>query len=413
MYGCAARKFVSSSPRSGYARDGVSFDGIMNADFPIPPSGNGGSASPLLPYLRNMLAAVADAERRSLIVALTADFTPGARMDHAESVGKKLQQLEKDKATLEDDLRVTRADLTRARKQLEAEQSRAEELQKVAETSRARLLSSEKEFGTLEARVIELNSALHQAEVKNDQLARALQQAELRTGDTRTFDAIQDRAISLQKELEQERTNREQQRIEKDERVNQLEIQLKQAVAQQGGGEEKALQTLWERLARDKPAPLVEGHLTPNIQSFERLLDAFLEFARFVDKFDKGMGVFLGKYTKYDPSVKVPWDGYAKKDDVTTLVKRVLAPQGGKPAALVRARLQELYRWVHSATVGCDSAIESLGSELHAHLIGPLGTGADANRKIRDYIRADAHLIFAEHMAKLRSLRLAEVWGRG
>jgi len=383
----------------------------MSADTTKPQSSP--AASPLLNPLRGMLAGVADPERRALIAALTAEFAPtGGRSEPAEMAGKKLQQLEKDKATLEDELSLAKADLVRTQKQLEAEQLRGAELQKETENSRSRGQASDKELAALEAKVIELNSKLHQAEVKNDQLSLTLQRAELHSGDTSKADAMQDKAIALQKELERERSEKEHQRKEKDERIAQVEAQLKTAVAQQGGGEEKTLKALWERLGKSKPS-LVDGHLTPNVQSFERLVDAFQEFARFVDDFDKGMGVFLGRYTKYHPSVKVPWEAYTKSDDVTTMVQRMLAPQGGRPVGPMKMRLRLMYSWVHAAMVGCDSAIESLGSELQSHLMGPTGAGSDANRKIRDYVKADGHLLFAQHVAELGSMRLAETYGRG
>ena len=393
--------------------DGKLTGDAMSADVTKSQPGPGGLASPLLNPLRGMLSSVADGERRALIAALTVEFVPGGgRSDPGEQVGKRLQQLEKEKATLEDELSLSKADLVRTQKQLEAEQSRAAELQKVSEKTRSRGQASDQELSVLEAKVIELNSAMHQSEVKNDQLALALQRAELHGGDTSKADALQDRALALQKDLERERIEREQQRNDKDGRISQLETQLKDALALQGGGEEKTLKALWERLGKSKPA-LVEGHLIPNVQSFERLVDAFQEFVRFVDDFDKGMGVFLGRYTKYHPSVKVPWEAYTKSDDLTTMVQRMLAPQGGRPVGPMKMRLRLTYSWIHAAMVGCDSAIESLGSELQAHLMGPVGAATDANRKIRDYVKADGHLLFAQHVTELRSRRLAETYGRG
>lgn len=372
-----------------------------------------GAVSPLLNPLRGMLSSVAEAERRALIAALTAEFAAGVpKSDAGEALARKLQQVEKERAEIQDELALARADLVRTQKQLEAEQSRAAELQRVAESSRSRGQASDKELAALEAKIVELNGALHQAEVKNEQLTLALQRAELHGGDTSKTDALQDRLIALQKNLEREQAEREQLRKDKDERIAQFEAQLKSALAQQGGGEEKALKALWERLGRSKPA-LVDGHLTPNVQSFERLVDAFQEFVRFVDDFDKGMGVFLGRYTKYHASVKVPWEAYTKSDDITTMVQRMLAPQGGRPVGPVKMRLRLLYSWVHAAMVGCDSALESLESELNAHLMGPLGAGGDANRKVRDYVKAEGPELFAQHIRELRSMRLAETYGRG
>ena len=63
--------------------------------------------------------------------------------------------------------------------------------------------------------------------------------------------------------------------------------------------------------------------------------------------------------------------------------------------------------------LGCDSAIESVASELHSHLMGEVGAGSDANRKIRDYLRDDGHELFLQHIKELRSQKLAEAFGRG
>jgi len=75
--------------------------------------------------------------------------------------------------------------------------------------------------------------------------------------------------------------------------------------------------------------------------------------------------------------------------------------------------LRVLQQWCEAAMVGCDSAIESIASELHTHLMGPGGVGSDPGRKIKDFLRDDGHYVFLEHMRELRSLKLAETYGRG
>jgi hypothetical protein len=110
--------------------------------------------------------------------------------------------------------------------------------------------------------------------------------------------------------------------------------------------------------------------------------------------------------------VKVPWEVYAKSDDLHKTAFQTVAPKG-RPVALLKMRLRVLQQWIEAAMIGCDSAIESIASELQTHLMGPAGTGSDPGRKIKDFIRDDGHYVFLEHMKELRSLKLAETYGRG
>jgi len=90
-----------------------------------------------------------------------------------------------------------------------------------------------------------------------------------------------------------------------------------------------------------------------------------------------------------------------------------VAPQGGKPVGLLKMRLKVLYAWTEAAMIGCDSAIESVASELQQHLLGPVGAGGDPGRKIKEYLRDDGHELFLQHLRELRSQKLAETYGRG
>ncbi len=201
-------------------------------------------------------------------------------------------------------------------------------------------------------------------------------------------------------------------RTDKDARIEQLEEQLRHSQSGAGASADALLAALWRRLASAKPA-LADGHVQPTVQAAERLVDALIELVRFADDFDKGMRVFVGNYTKHHPSVKVPWDVYAKRDDVYKTAQQTVAPQGGKPVGLLKMRLRFLYSWTQASMIGCDSAIESIASELYTHLMGPVGAGSDPNRKIKDYLRGDGHELFVQHIRELRGQKLAEFFGRG
>lgn len=378
--------------------------------------GTRGGPSPLLQPLRAMLAGVDLPERQTLLRSLLADLGGGngpAGADQVEGIKRKYQVLEKDKAGLEDALRLARADLARSQKLLEAEKSRGEELQSVVDDQRGRLSAIEKELGEREAQLTASRAEQHKTERLYEELLLKSQRMEVTAApDDSRVQRLEQSRVEQGKEIEGLRAQLEQLRKDKDAEIARIRAEAAKSSEQSADRGEVVLSSLWKRLAATKP-PLVEGHVAPNSQAAERMVDSFIELVRFVDDFDKSMRVFLGRYTKYNPSVKLPWDAYAKGDDLVQFVQRTVAPVGGRPVGPLKMRLRLLYSWIYAAMVGCDSAVESIGSELQAHLMGPLGAGSDPNRKIRDFVKADGHLLFAQHIGELRSQRLAETYGRG
>ncbi len=378
-------------------------------------------ASELLQPIRAALVQADETDRYRLLASVLMEMAElsaadngrgGASAEQLEGLTKRVQALGEEKATLNDALATTRADLAHRAKQEEAERARAEELQHVVEDQRARLEKIQQEHTDLEAELVARNAEVHRHEVENDRLLLQLQRAERDSGNIVQIEKAEGKTSGLAAELNQVREEYEQLRIDKDAEIERYKEQLVQVKAGASEGADTMLAEMWDRLARAKPS-LAPGHVPPNKQAAERLVDAFCELVRFVDDFDKGMRVFLGQYTRHHPSVKVPWDVYARRDDVYTTAKQTVAPQGGKPVGLLKMRLRVLYSWGYAAMLGCDSAIESVASELHSHLMGEVGAGSDANRKIRDYLRDDGHELFLQHIKELRSQKLAEAFGRG
>ncbi len=382
----------------------------------------GTKASVLFEPVRAALSEVDEADRYRLLASLMLELADLSRTDgngrgggsaaQLEALNKRVRALQERETTLDDTLKTTRADLARRTKQFEAEQERAEELQQVVEDQRGRLESLPKQVGDLEAQVVAKNAELHRLEVQNEELTLKLQRAQRDGSGQERIDTLEEKNRQLITEVNEVRAELEQLRCDKDAEIERAKDEAQQVRSQASGGAEEVLARLWEKLAKAKP-PLAPGHIQPNTQAAERLLDAFIELVRFVDDLDKSMRVFLGKYTKHHPSVKVPWDVYAKRDDVHKTAQQTVAPQGGKPVGLLKMRLRVLYSWTQAAMIGCDSAIESLASELQSHLMGPGGAASDPNRKIKDYLREDGHELFMQHIRELRSQKLAETYGRG
>lgn len=340
------------------------------------------------------------------------DGLTSAPTDHVQSLNRKVQELAKEKAGVEDTLRTTTANLELQEKRLKAEQTRAGELQAIIEDQGKRLQKAEEELKIVEAEVVARNNEIHQAEVRAEELQLKFQRAELTLSDHSKIDGLEEGKRELVEQSKEIRAQMEQLRAEKDEEIERLKTELGKSQSVSSESADKLLSEMWRRLAVAKPR-LAEGHIPPTTQAAERLVDGFIELVRFVDDFDKSMRVFLGAYTKHHPSVKVPWDAYAKGADLLEFVRKTVAPRGGRPVGPLKMRLRLLYSWTQAGMVGCDSAIESIASELQQHLLGPTGAGADPNRKIRDYIRDDGHELFVQHIKELRSLKLAETFGRG
>lgn len=329
-----------------------------------------------------------------------------------EALSKKVQALNEEKATLNDAVAATKADLQRRESLCDAEQTRAAELQRIVEEQRERLESLQSHLSDAEAQIESRSAEVHKTQVENETLLLKLQRAEGAADDSARVTSLETSKSELAGELERLRTDLQQVRTDKNAEIERLTAELEKAGSGGDSSSEALLADLWQRLASAKP-PLVEGQSQPDKKSAERLVDAVVELVTSTHGFEKTMSIFLAKYTKHDPSVKVPWDVFKKRDDLYRTAQQTLKTKGGRPVGLLKLRLRFLFRWTEAAMIGSDSVIESLGSEIESHLRSDIGMGGDPNRKIRDYIRAEGPDLFLQHMRELLSHKLAETYGRG
>lgn len=387
----------------------------MSSDHP--PTRERSAADPV-DSIGAALSGMGEAERfrafASLFERLAAESAKGSAGSQGErfsALSKKLQSLSEERASLEDLLASTKADLKQKASQLDAEQTRAGEQDRLIQEQRARINDLMSERGALESKLVERAAALHKAERENEELLVRAQRAEARAGDQSRVDIAESGRREVSVELRDAQERLEQLRLDKDAEIERLRGEINRAKASASQGADAVLTGLWDKLARAKPH-LVMGQETPTPPVAERLAEGYVELVHFADNFDKAVRVFLDKYTKYNPSVKVPWEVYAKSDGVLDTARQTLLVKGGRPAALLKMRMRMLSSWVHAAMIGSDSAIESVASELETHLRGPQGMATDPNRKIKDYLREDGHYLFMERIRELRSQRLAETFGR-
>ena len=379
--------------------------------------------SELLAPLHAALLNVAEPERYRLIASLLLELAESSQAstsgqdtmstEQAEAMAKKIQAIDQERATLDDALKTSRADLARSSTQLEAEQTRGRELQEIIDDQSVRLKTLQDDQSNMEAEVVAKNAALHKLEVAKDELTLRVQRAEIAGKDTSKADAIELGKRDLTRQVEELKEQMEQFRQEKDADLEKLKEELRGSKASASDGGDALLAGLWERLANANPS-LGEGHVTPTTQSVERLVDAFIELVRFVHDFDQSMRVFLTRYTHYQATVRVPWEAYARGDDLLTVARRTVAPKGGRPVGILKMRLRLLYSWTEAAMIGSDSAIESIASELEAYLRGPDVLGSDPKKTVREFIHPlDGPEKFIQQMRELRSTKLADAFGRG
>ncbi len=216
----------------------------------------------------------------------------------------------------------------------------------------------------------------------------------------------------LSKEVEELRAEMEQLRADKEAEIARLTGELAKAQTPKVEADGIPLTKLWQQLASARP-PLVDGQAQPNEQCALRLVDGFVELVRFVDDFDRLIRPFLAKYTKQHQAIRVSWDVYAKRDDTRKTVQQTLAPVGGKPVGVLKVRLRGLYTFANAGMIANDVTLESIASELHSFLMGPIGAGSDPNRTIKEFLRDDGNELFLQHMREFRTAKLAETLGRG
>ena len=337
----------------------------------------------------------------------------GVPAEEIESLSKKVKALSEEKANVVDKLATTKADLDHHSRQLEAEQTRAHELQLIAEEQRGRLEAAQKKVQEIETKLEARNTEIHKAHLEIDDLTLKLQRSEGKGQDQSRLNKLEDDKRGLANEVQSLRAELEQLRVDKGAEIARLNEQM--AAAGSGTPDESAVDfpALWKHLASTKP-PLVDGHVSPTVQAAERLMDTFIELVQFVDDFDQLIRPFLTQYVRDHPPVRVPWDVYAKRDGARDTIMQIIAPVGGKPPGILRVKLRGLYKWIEAAMIGCDAAIESVASELESFTRRQeaFGMGSDPNRKIREFIRESGPDLFLQHIRELRGSKIAEVFGR-
>lgn len=378
--------------------------------------------APKAALLGDALANADEAERYRILAAFFSQFAEhcrdgtsrsGGPGDQVASLAKKLQELEKRKADLDDQLRTVQADLAHRQKQLDAEIARGRELEAVCTSQRARLTAMEAQTSRLEAELVNRNQDLHRAESERESLQLKLQRAQLASGDTRRLEALEDEKRQLAAQVEASRVEMEQLRKDKNGEIERLTADLARTQGRSSQNADVLLASLWQRLASTKPPLVTDGHLQPTVQAAERLVDTLVEMAGFVHKLDQDMRPNLDGFTQPDTELRRLWSVYKEQCDVLQTIRQTIAPVQGKHVGALKMQLKVCRNWVFAALVSCDSTIEWIADELRSHMLGPFGAGSNPKCTLKDYVKMSGPEAFLEHMRKLRSQKLAEVYGRG
>ncbi len=380
-----------------------------------------GQAAKAVP-LGEALANAGEAERYRILAAFFGDFAercreganrPGGPADQLASLGKKLADLEKRKADLEDQLRTAQADLAHRSKQLEAETARGRELEAVCNSQRTRLKDIEAQTSKLEAELVNRNQDLHRAESEKESLLLKLQRAELASDDTRRLEALENTKRQFAAQVDEAKAEMEQLRKEKNADIERLTADLTRMQVRSAHSAEALLDSLWQRLAAAKPPLVTDAAAAPTVQAAERLVDTLIEMTGFVHKLDQDMRPNLDGFTLHDAELKRLWKIYKEQCDVLQTIRQTIAPVQGKHVGALKMQLKVCRNWVFAALVSCDSTIEWIADELRTHLLGEFGAGSNPKCTLKDYVKMSGPEAFLEHMRKLRSRKLAEVYGRG
>ncbi len=385
-------------------------------------SGGGGESSDvaaLLGSLRSLMAGSSEGDRYRLLSSLLGELATqvGSGGDQGlreryEALNRRVTSLTEEKAMLQDTVATTRADLTSHSAQLEAERGRVGELQRVLDEQRSRMGSLQSRVGELETELVARNHEIFSIQSESDRQLLEAQRAAMSGADAEKVRALEERQMELSSRAAALREELDQLRKDKNEEIERLRVELRDAQAGAASSADVLLEELWGQLAQVKPA-VAEGHVRPTRASFDRLVESFSYLVKFVDEMESDVRVFLSKYTKHSAPLKTPWDVYAKREEVYKEIRAILDPQTGTPAAPLRMRLNMLKAWIHAAAVANDVAIESVASELQSRLMGSEVSGSDPNYKVREFVRADGHELFMQAIRDLRDERMAEVYSRG
>jgi DNA repair exonuclease SbcCD ATPase subunit len=370
------------------------------------------------------LTGVAESERCRLLAELFSEIAQSCRdgsgsgragtpAQQLTALSRRIQELEKDHADLEDRLRTTAAELAHRQKQAEAEKARGEELQAVCTSQRARLESMEAEVKKLEAEVVNRSNDLHRAQAEKESLELKLQRVEIASNDTSRAEALEEEKRQLTAQIKTLQAAAEQLRTEKNEEIERLEADLARSQSRSSQSADALLASLWQRLSGAKPALVTEPHVPPSVQAAERLVDAFIELAGFVHKFDQDMRPNLDGFTRPNEELRRLWNVYKEQRDLYETIRQTIAPAQGKHVGALKMQLRVCRNWAFAALVSCDSTIEWIADELRAQLLDPEGAGSNPRCTLKDYVKMSGPEAFLERMRRLRGQKLAEVYGRG
>ena len=227
-----------------------------------------------------------EAERYRLLSGLLAALSeqvgsgPGgqgqASVEQLGQLARKLQQLDQDKANIEDQLRTAQANLEHREKQVQAEQMHAQDLQRVVDDQHQRLVALKNEVNEIQTQLVTRNAEVHQVQVERDTLTLKLQRAMAEKGDRATMDALEQTRRQLTQQVSDLQTQLQQALADKATQYEQMQAQLQAAQNKPARVDENILATAWQRLAAEVP-PLAARNVPPTKVSADRLVESFIE----------------------------------------------------------------------------------------------------------------------------------------
>ncbi len=378
-------------------------------------------AARLVGALREALASAGEVDRYDVLATLFRelanddDIRGNGRAgldDELAALSQKIRLLTEEKAALRDGHARLKADLERSVTQLEAEQTRAHQLDQGHQGQKVRLEKLQIEYSSLEARLVAKNEEVHAIQREHDEVLLRAQRAELERDDSSKLDRAHTGTQEATKEIKRLQAELESIRSDKDAEIARLTDQLGDARSQDTQSSGVDVGTLWNRLAAASP-PLVDATVVPTQQTLERAADCMAALVQAVDHIEKLIRPILTRCTKYNPPTKVPWEVFARGDHTRDIIMRTLMPVGGKPFGVAKIRLRTLFEWTDKLILADDITIATIESELHTFLFGPAGAGSDRDKTIKTFIKESGDSAFHQHMQELRARKLAELFGRG
>lgn len=376
------------------------------------------NSDPLADALRAAFGNMQESERYEHLAQLFNNFSeqaaqaetgPLARVDELTAMLHRELEV---KAGLEDALKSREADLTHRQAQLEAEQNRSKDLQGILDSQNSRLQELQLRTADLEKHIAAKEERYYELQRTNEQLEVDLQRARQTASDRTALESVSAGRNELALQLRTAQEEAEGVRVKKDAEIARLQAQLSDAGPSSVDGA-LDMAPMWDMLARTKPS-LAAGHVPATDKSVERLMEAFITMVNFLYELEQAMRPWLGRFTKHEHAIRGPWDLFAAQDNVRETVKHIIDPRTLRPSGPLQMHLVLLKRFVVSAMIGCDSAIESIASELGHHIRGDTNpAGWNVHSQLREFAKEDGPEKFLDHMRRVRSRKMAAAYGKG